>query len=271
MGIWDDPWLVAATTATGDGCGRFRTCLPPPPVTLPVGVRFRCVSGGVNEVETYRINWEEWRTFVGTARPVTDVMRRIGDGRMALLEGSGGLIGTCVLRPRGNAEWILETLRATHGNGGLLMRSVCSWLYAHGGPFILLFTWELSLPALAVAWWRGWLRAAAAIEYGWMWVGEGECGFCPSDGGAGASVLWQDASGWAIVSDSGDHDGWGHVLGWTGVIDWPAVAKKGGWRRMWMRAATQPPEWRWSGEFVVVGALNAREAISTTWVTAEIA
>jgi hypothetical protein len=271
MGIWDDPWIAAATERRGS---EFCTTLPPPPVVLPDGLRFRCLADGVG------LQWDSWLALVRTTWSAEEAAGRLTGAWVAVLEEGEGegarLVGTCVLRPRGGSRWVLETLRGK-GYGSLLMRSVCSWIYERAGPFVLLFTWELRLPVLVVAWWRGWLRAAAAIEYGWMWSdASAGCGFCPVvELGPRWSrpVLLRDTQGWAVVNDSGQRDGWGYVAAWGGVVDWAAIAKQGGWRRLWMRAPTCPDggEWRWSGEFVVVGSLNAGSPVDVRWVTAEVA
>jgi hypothetical protein len=86
-------------------------------------------------------------------------------------------------------------------------------------------------------------------------------------------TLFMDDAGLAVISDSGLGDGWGHVLTVRGDPDWSAIAKKGGWRRLWMRRSASPgPEWSWTGEFVVVGLLNYNDfsGISLDWITAEI-
>ena len=271
MGIWDDPWIAAATERRGS---EFCTTLPPPPVVLPDGVRFRCLAGGAS------LPWDSWLALVGTTWSAEEAAIRLTGAWVAVLERGEQIVGTCVLRPRGGSCWILETLRGK-GYGSILMRAVCSWIYAQDGPFVLLFTWELRLPALVAAWWRGWLRAATAIEYGWMWSdasASAGCGFCPHASFVSLGSRWdrpvllRDTQGWAVVNDSGQRDGWGYVAAWGGVVDWAAIAKRGGWRRLWMRAAACPDGgWRWSGEFVVVGALNAGSPVDTRWVTAEIA
>lgn len=85
-------------------------------------------------------------------------------------------------------------------------------------------------------------------------------------------TLFQDVSGSAIVSDSGLVDGWGHVLTVRGKPNWSEIAKKGGWRRLWMRSASCPGlGWVWTGEFVVVGRLNYDgPPVELDWITAEV-
>jgi hypothetical protein len=83
-------------------------------------------------------------------------------------------------------------------------------------------------------------------------------------------TYFQDISGLAVVSDSGD--GWGNVLAIKDSPDWSKVSQKGGWRRLWMRSVVSPgPGWSWTGEFVVVGLLNYNSGpVSLDWITAEI-
>jgi hypothetical protein len=196
------------------------------------------------------------------------------------LFANGDLVATCVLRPLPD-KWLLETLRAHKGYGTPLLRAVIPWLYAKGAPFTLGYTWELSAPGLCGAWLKGWLGSATSLQYGWAWSAEGECGFCPTDWMPlqprfVLPTFFQDGAGIAIVSDSGLGDGWGNVLLYRGSPDWTAIANKGGWKKLWMRAATRPCEgqsksWNWTGEFVVVGLLNYREeAPDLEWITAEI-
>jgi len=86
-------------------------------------------------------------------------------------------------------------------------------------------------------------------------------------------TLFQDGSGSAIISDSGLGDGWGYVSVFRGEPDWSVIAKRGGWKALWMRAPRAPKEWSWTGEFVVVGVLNQRssDSVPIEWITAEIA
>jgi hypothetical protein len=176
----------------------------------------------------------------------------------------------------------LETLRARKGFGTPLLRAVIFWLYTkNNGPYVLGYTWELSAPALLFAWWRGWLGSASTIQYGYaFFLTGGACSFCPTSWSPLPSkrlvdpTLFRDSSGAAVVSDSGLGDGWGHVLVLQGEPDWSAIAKKGGWTKLWTRASTAPKGWAWTGEFVVVGLLNRRiypEPMPVEWITAEIA
>lgn len=267
--IWGDPWTEIATQKSGSG--RFCTTLPPPRSPLPL--RF---------LDNQKPN-QEWLDFVRTRWTIEEAALRLTDAVIpCLFDDDGILVATCVLRHRD--VWILETLRAVHGWGARFLRAVIPWLWFEkvGGPFIMAYTWELSLPGLLGAWWRGWLRSAAEIQYGWAWTSEGEsCGFCPDNGWEPVGprlampTYFQDPSenGFAVISDSGLVDGWGYVLAFRGIPDWSTAAKKGGWKRLWMRRSVSPgPGWSWTGEFVVVGLLNYNCGLrlSLEWITAEI-
>lgn len=200
-----------------------------------------------------------------------------------LVDISGEPVATCVLRPRGGAEnlWLLETLRSRGGHASTLMRHLMHWIWQRDGPFVLGFTWELTAFQLVGAWWRGWLAAAAAIEYGWIWRAppkEG-CTFCPGSPVVATparlempTLLQASDGAWAIVNDSGLCDGVGCVLDWRGDVDWSTVAAAGGWSSLWTRASDAPsPKWLRTGELVVVGLLNASAPVARErWVTAEI-
>ena len=264
--IWDDPWIAAATDRSSRN-GLFCTRLPPPVPTMPAGMTFRCVQTMTPDAE--------WLALVGTRWSPKEAAARLVDSWVPLLrDEEGRLVGTCVLRNQSGSVWLLETLRSVR-YGTLLMRSVMTWIYQQHGPFILGYTWELTAVSLAYAWWRGWMASAVAIEYGWAFS-EG-CGFCPTDSVPAPPVLllptlMRTEHGWAIVNDSGLRDGWGHVVAWDGIVDWVTVAKRGGFRSLWMRGkvSTAPPQWRWTGEFVVVGMLNACQPETRKWITAEI-
>lgn len=297
--IWNDPWIAAATDQTQEGtCRPFCTTLPPPaPPTLPEGIRFSVVVGTAAADAA-------WADFVGTRWTPAELQERLADAHVALLCRDSTIVGTCVLRRRPHRDlmenfWILETLRAQHGLGAPLMRYAVRWLWDRCGPFVLAYTWELRLAQLCAAWWRGWLRSAAAIEWGWVWGGSTDCSFCPH-----AAEPWQRiiserltmptsfcGGNWvAVVSDSGLGDGWGIVSAWSGAVDWASVCQKGGWRNLWCRSKTAPESgsaagihgitgsWKWSGDAVVVGMLNfCRVGVQDVaiqamcqWVTAEI-
>lgn len=238
------------------------TSLPPLRPPLTVGLRFVCmqISG---------LDIDAWIELVGTRWTPADLRARLKDAWIPCLFLGSDLVATCVLRPKPDM-WILETLRALHGYGTPLLRAVIPWLYDHAGRFTLAYTWELSLPGLAGAWWRGWLGSATTLQYGWHWSAD-DCGFCPSGWQPIRSRLTLPSLiGSAIVSDSGLGDGWGYVSVYTGEPDWASIAKKGGWKRLWMRAATAPKGWSWTGECIVVGFLNYAGQ-SVDWVTSEIA
>ena len=267
--IWGDSWTQIATQK---GSGRFCTTLPPPWTPLADGVRFDFLKEPT----------QEWLDFVGTRWTTEEAALRLAEAKIPCLFDGELLVASCVLRFRSvDNVWVLESLRAIHGWGAPLLRAVIPWLYSEErGPFIMAYTWELSLPALIAAWWRGWLRSSAEIQYGWAFADASNCSFCPDRGWEpigprlAMPTFFQDAgSGFAVVSDSGMVDGWGHVLAFRGKPDWSAIAKKGGWKRLWMRRLTSPgSEWAWTGEFVVVGLLNYSNGPrpSLEWITAEI-
>jgi hypothetical protein len=261
--LWDDPWIAVATTAEG-------TRLPPAAPVWPAGVTFMCVQA--NDLDL-----AAWSAFVGTGWEVAELAIRLEGAWIPVLQRAGEIMGTCVLRPKEDGLWILETLKAAKGFGALTMRSSLRWIWDTHGPCTLGFTWELTGRQLIGAWWRGWGRAIAAVQWGWMWVEPGTpCGFC----GGGDAVPKEYLPRYvrpvfvegAVVNDSGARDGWGHVCAWTpGDVDWAAVAKIGGWKRLWARSERSPgPGWRWTGEVVVVGMLNRRGLPVTQWITAEI-
>lgn len=279
MTIWDDPWIAVAT-ARGDTGGPWCTTLPPPPPAPDTG-RFVCRRW--TDVSAI-----EWIDLVGTRWSPAELALRLRDAWIPLLydEATGALVATCVLRPCGGAEnlWLLETLRARPRWGSRLMRYLMTWIWrADGreGPFVLGFTWELTIAQLAVAWWRGWLAAAATVEMGWQWRSSEGCGFCsakqtewqPLHPRFAEPTLFRQERGWAIVNDSGLGDGWGYVVAWHGDVDWAAVAAAGRWRSLWVRAQEAPtPKWTPTGELVVVGLLNSADGRSARrpWITAEI-
>lgn len=275
--IWDDPWILIASTRT-ENSGPWNTTLPPPAAPpLSDGISFHCTTWPAPCAQV-------WADFVRTGWESPALAARLTGARVPiLLDASGMLLATCVLRPRGGPErfWLLETLRARRGYGSILIRHVFAWLWAQGGPFVLGFTWELTVTELVWAWWRGWLRAAAAIEYGWIWRmprADG-CSFCPGEGVAPhrrpvfelPTLLRFAGCGWAIVSDSGLHDGMGNVQAWGGIVPWDAVAEAGGWVSLWTRSVAAPaPKWLRTGEFVVVGLVNSAAPAPAHWITAEI-
>jgi len=260
--IWGDPWTQVALSPGG-------TLLPPPTTPLIAGQRFACVQAA-------DLNMAAWIDLVGTRWTEEEVaVRLVGAWIPCLYQGSD-LVATCVLRHQQDG-WILETLRARRTYGTALMRAAIPWIYNREGPYLLRYTWELSLPGLVGAWAKGWLSSAATLQYGWVWSATG-CSFCgpvpwsPIGPRLALPTLFQDASGSAVISDSGLGDGWGHICLFKGAPDWSAAAKKGGWRFLWCRSATAPEGFAWTGEFVVVGFLNYRGGPRVTeWVTAEIA
>jgi hypothetical protein len=276
--IWSDAWTIAATDWRQNS--EFNTTLPPPHATPPAGVRFDCMRW----ISFSALQQTEWIELVGTGWSATELTDKLKDAWIPLLFGpSDEMLGAAIFWPQPKkGHWLLETLRIRHGVrgrglGGYLMAAGRRWLWDYGGgPFVLAYTWELSGPGLVAAWWRGWLQSAVAIQRGWVFAVAG-CGFCPDPLGVPNPIrvarpqwIGTDHESWAIVNDSGGADGWGHVCAWSGAVDWAAVAKKGGWRRLWLRAASAPSsEWRWSGEFVVIAALNGHPA-SLSWVSADL-
>jgi GNAT superfamily N-acetyltransferase len=283
--IWSDAWTIAATDWRPNS--TFNTTLPPPPIELPTGIRFDCLRFSALDAQQ-----TEWIELVGTGWSAAELKEKLGSAWIPLLLGpTGEMLGTAIFWPRQGGEqnhWLLETLRIVQsqrgrGLGRLLMAAGRRWLWSYGceggggNPFVLAYTWELSGPGLIAAWWRGWLRSAVTVQRGWVFAVAG-CGFCPDPTGLPNPLRsplprWLSTDGgetWAIVNDSGGADGWGHVCMWSGAVDWISVAKKGGWRRLWARADAAPSsEWRWSGEFVVVSALNGRPT-SLNWVSADL-
>lgn len=266
--IWGDDWTQIATQKGGPG--RFCTTIPPPRTPLPDGATFRLL----------REPTQEWLDLVGTRWLSEEASLRLAGAYIPCIFEGGVLKASCVMRFLAEERiWVLETLRARKGWGRSLLRAVIPWIWSREGPFIMAYTWELSLPALIFAWWRGWLRSASQIQYGWALSANGEsCTFCPGKWQplgprlAMPTAFRDDASGGAIVSDSGLGDGWGNVIAFDGEPDWPAIAKKGGWKQFWMRSAVRPGSlWSWTGEFVVVGLLNYNSGpVPRAWITAEI-
>jgi hypothetical protein len=277
-----------ATTPPSDGTGiaPFCTTLPPPRPTLSPDLRFRCDT--VAEMTDTELT--EWRELVGTRWEIAALRHRLEGAWIAQLWIPGVPVATCVLR-RGPAPamWILETLVARPvgcGYATALTRSAMTWIYERVGPFVLAYTWELSIAQYAVAWWRGWLKSAVtALEYGWIWTPPGECSFCSKTATTiypvGSSQLRTVENGVAqiIVSDSGLGDGLGYVLNIENdgnAVDWAIVARAGNWRALWYHGRRRPVGygWAWTGEIVVVGLLNydgRSNRIPTRWITTEIA
>lgn len=261
--IWDEPWIAVATQYTGS---QYSTTLPPP---LPPPSDFICMRWT-------DISAAEWIELVRTGWTAEELSIRLQDAWIPLLRVDGRLVGTCVLW-QNEDTWILETLRAQRGHGSALMRSIMRWIWDRVGIFKLSFTWELTGTELMAAWWRGWLRAAVAIEYGWVFAASG-CGWCPTTDWVPSKkrfcrpVRIDTDGGWAIVNDAGMADGWGHVVAWNGEPNWSIVAEKGGWKRLWYHSQRAPnAAWRWTGEFVVIGSINDGYRLPTHWITAEIA
>jgi hypothetical protein len=243
--IWGDAWIDDPSAG------------PPAAPELPIGVEFRCVR--VDDM--LDVTMMRWRALVGTQWPEEALRMRLADAWIAmLLVGGGDPVATCVLRPR-SGVWLLETFVARPkglGYGRHVISCAVPWIWARGCRS-LVYTWELGLLGLASAWWRGWLRTAVLREWGWVLRGNEQ----REGGGDQLPILIRDpATGaYAVVSDSGLRDGWGYVLMTAGVMDWPAVFKKGGWAALWYRGAASPASagasgWQWTGEAVVVGVIG---------------
>jgi hypothetical protein len=253
------------------------TLIPPPMTPLGPGQTFRCT-------QWQDLDLDAWIDLVGTRWTREELAIRLEAAWIPCIYKDRDLVATCVLRVLPTGTWILETLRARKGFGGPLLRAVIPWLYDMcKGPVPLTYTWELRLASLIGAWWRGWLRTAAAVQYGWIWtadVSDANCGFCPNSAWEPLGprlvrpTLFHNGQSSAVVSDSGLGDGWGYVSVFRGKPDWAAIAATGGWRVLWVRAATAPEGFRWSGDVVVIGVLNNRDPNQKThleWITAEIA
>ena len=271
--IWGHPWIAAATDRQGSATDQFCTLLPPPPPTLPPGLTFRCL-------QPHELDAERWIDLVGTRWTPTEVTGRLEGAWIPCLFDDGALVATCVLRPQKRPLWVLETLKAVvrKGYGTHLMYCIMTWLYNQNGPYHLAYTWELTLSEMVSVWARGWLASSVAIEYGWMLGINGACSFCPSTDWAPLKhrlkdpCLFQDASGSAVVSDSGLGDGWAYISQFKGTPNWTAIGTKGGWRFLWTHALWKPDSaWTWTGEFVVVGVLNSPSSHVPKWTSAEIA
>jgi hypothetical protein len=275
--LWNDPWIFAATDRSQSG--TFCTTLPPPRPTLPLYLQFQCIPA------TSMSDMETWLRFVKTGWKEETARQRLQEAWIALLysteEGTTHtLVATCVLRMRSMSahsfEWILETLVASptqKGYGNNLVRSVMSWLYDRCGPFVLHYVWEVTLTQLMRVWWRGWLRSAVAIHRGWSWREKNTCTMCPSAQSPTfvLPTLFDTPTGSAVLSDSGLQDGWGYILALYGAPSWDSIAKKGGWHSLWYHGVSPPSaKWKWTGEWVVLGCLNAPSPTHIPWITAEI-
>jgi len=262
--IWDDPWISASLDPGG-------ALLPPVPAELPAGTRFRCWHEGSGGLDL-----ADWADFVRTGWGPDALAARLRGAWVATLMEGRHLRATCVLRWRGGDAWLLETLTAQPrgaGWGRLLMRAAVRWLWEKsGGRFVLGFWWELNLRTVAIAWWRGWLRAAERLELGWLYIPEQtaaeRCDFCqviqrrhpwlPRQPPPAHPVLLRGKDWSVVVSDSGLGDGWCYVSRWEGPVDWQTVAAHGGWLALWARGWEAPRGmWRWTGELVILAALRA--------------
>jgi hypothetical protein len=259
--MWDHAW---AHVASIEG-----TLLPPPIPILAEGYSFACYS-------EYPARPQTWIALVGTRWSPTELVERLTGTWIPCLFFNGNLVATCVLRPLRPNQWILETLVSRQkGSADPLIRSAFRFLWDHGGPFSLFFTWELSLLQLVGTWWKGWSKAIRAVRSTWVWTAD--C-FCHHTGlhvnnsrFVLPTVIQPPDHSWSVtVSDSGLEDGWGYVLDFTGSPDWTAVAKRGGWLSLWAYGSRPGSDWGFTSHVVVVGAVNyAGEP--PRWITPEIA
>lgn len=262
--IWSDPWMDLATTR-GSHDSPYCTLLPPQRKPLPTGFVFHCV-------ESHEVTLHEWRSLVRTRFDDRELQRRLQGSWIPCLWKDEQLVATCVLRPYpidGVNLWIIESLvvdpvQRGQGCGRILMREFMTWIWWRFGAFVLGFTWELTLLELLGAYRKGWGKAIAAMQYGWTWRGDG------------TSCFWRHSVEGVTVTDSGLRDGVGHVVTWPEDkkdICWSCVAKHGGWRTLWCRSTKKPLDtWNWSGEFVVIGFLNANQPdrLPTVWGDREV-
>jgi hypothetical protein len=250
--IWDDPWCVFASSEGG-------TSLPPMKVVLEHHQRF-----DVSKENHQRFDVSNQRF---------DVSDKKSEFKACFYEHKQ-LVSSCVLHLYDTSSnvWILETFSAIkkhQGYGTMLLRCVMDWIYNYTGQrFILGYTWELTVLEFVGAWWKGWLKTAHTIEYGWAI--DREEGAEETEEAEGAE------SNNTILSESGLNDGWGTVIQnqQSGVTNWNKLMESRGWNHLWMRSATRPPgslgsKWRWTGEIVVVGLLNKPRGvdIDTHWIT----
>ena len=262
--IWSDPWIEVATTPS-----IYRplcTRLPPPSFIMPDTIYFR--SYDMEKKENHSII-PTWNKLIQSSWNPTQLQERLQHAWIACLHNKGDnkILATCVLRPRyheGVPFCILETLTVSpmyrrKGYGALLMRCVMKWLWDTHGPFILGYMWELSPANFLYAWWRGWLRSAAEIRYGWIWASNKQNRPPTNTSSLPLRFYSKEGDRFVVISDSGLGDNWGYVQDCSGVIDWNAIASRGGWKGLWSSVRIQSnesKEWVWSGEIVVLGLLN---------------
>lgn len=248
--IWDDPWTYVAIR------DRETTLFPP-------------ITYEEHHLEIATTVDQSWCDFVKTNWTPDIVNSRLQWGGTAYVLQAPAKDATCIVRrhPAASSVWILETLHAQKGRGSQFMRTVISWLWRVQGARGVMFVWELQGIALLKAGSRGWLSASVEYQWGWSMSLDG-CNWCGSTS-VGRTPL-PTAHESAIVSDSGKGDGIGYVYKWSGDNpNWKAVATAGGWRGLWTRSTKCPgPEWRWTGEVVIVAALG--RVADTMWVTAEV-
>ena len=275
MSVWSHPWIAAALSPEG-------VKVPP---EAPTGVRWNTAI--VQELNDQELT--EWGAFVRTGWDAAALRTRLAGGAVIIRvwDSGGQLRGTCVVRPRDNYLWLLETLVARPrgaGWGGATMHAAVRAIWDRGGSSVG-FVWELSAGGLLRAWWRGWMAAAVSVEWGWRWSSaDSICGFCPNTTAwiptkrpPVMPVVVSEGSLSIVVSDSGLMDGWAHILAVSGHgVNWERVAKIGEWRDLWF-VGSKPPadgDWHWTGEAVVRGILNKGSIRlpmdSVSWITAEV-
>ena len=273
--IWDDPWCLSAAM---DDNGTY---LPPMTVILKPYQTFVCYT--IDQKDTYDTQkWlTEWKQLIGITWSQTELRRRLpcDTSWIACYYVNGTLAASCVLRlynPH-NGLWILETFKAREkhkGYGTMLLRCTMPWIYKQNGctRFMLGYTWELNVFQLSYAWMKGWLRTAHDIQYGWVYE------MTPSSPNPCTESESESESANVSITDSGLGDMVGYVCNYNkdAQIDWNWKTKKGGWKYLWMRSFEQPKsnqnEWKWTGEFIIIGILNklcGQDIIK--WITPEIA
>jgi GNAT superfamily N-acetyltransferase len=269
--IWSDPWIDIATTRTKSE-SPYCTLLPPQRVPLPPNIIYQSMT--IADLPIH-----DWKRLVGTRFENSEIERRLQGAWIPCLWLDNQLIATCVLRPQAVRDvnlWVVETL-VVHtgyrgqGYGRMLMREFMTWVWRCTGPFVLGFTWELTLTGLLSVYRNGWYKAIASLEYGWGWWGVPRCF---EDHTETSEKVTESV----IVTDSGLGDRTGFVvsgMNLTGVC-WSCVAQRGGWKSLWCHAAKKPERyddpWGWSREWIAIGFLNANhpEELPTQWGTSDL-
>ena len=234
--IWNNPWVDLAIAGTLLGP------LPPDLGTCRFALETR---------ETLDISG--WTSFIGTYWSPEIVHYRLQQSYIGCLYDSGKLVATCVLR-KGPNMYTFETLLARpkrRGYGALVIHAAVYALYQHVGPHTLMYTWELTLKTLILAYLRGWLKSMLALEYGWIRPATDTYESRALDKPIHVHGLW--------LSDSGLNDNYVYVEPDPDTdlakISWTFCTNK----TLWVKSSICPgPRWRWTGEFIVSGGLNTK-------------